>query len=409
MNFVAAWRSAWKALAANALRSLLTMLGIIIGVAAVITMMAVGRGATDRVQAQMKGLGSNIMLVLNGGINSSGTRLGAQSNQRLTEEDAQAMALEVAEVQVAAPSSRTTAQAVAQSANWNTTIFGTTNDYLEAREWPLASGRLFEAAEQQGSAKVAWLGQTTARELFADDDPLGQMVRVRGVPFMVVGVLAAKGQNAVGQDQDDIVIVPMSTFRNRIWNAGGNVRRIWSIHVKVRQGADMARAEEAMRTLLRQRLKVPEGGDDTFSVRNLSEVLQAQEESSRVMTGLLAAVAGVSLLVGGIGIMNIMLVSVTERTREIGLRLAIGALEREVLLQFLIEAVVLAALGGLLGIVLATGASVVLSQVMGVPYLFNPGVNLLSFVFSAGIGVLFGYFPARRAARMDPIDALRHE
>jgi hypothetical protein len=230
----------------------------------------------------------------------------------------------VPEVQVAAPSSRTTAQAVAQSANWNTTIFGTTNDYLEAREWPLAAGRLFEAAEQQGSAKVAWLGQTAARELFADDDPLGQTVRVRGVPFTVVGVLAAKGQNAVGQDQDDIVIVPMSTFRNRIWNAGGNVRRIWSIHVKVRAGADMARAEESMRTLLRQRLRVPEGGDDTFSIRNLSEVLQAQEESSRVMTALLAAVAGVSLLVGGIGIMNIMLVSVTERTREIGLRMGRG-------------------------------------------------------------------------------------
>ena len=409
MNLAAALRAALRALTTHLLRSLLTMLGIIIGVAAVITMVAVGRGATERVQDQMKGLGSNIMLVVPGSLSAAGVRYGAQTRSRFTEEDAEAIAREVPEVQVAAPSSRTTAQAVAQNANWNTTIFGTTNDYLEAREWPLAAGRLFEAAEQQGSAKVAWLGQTVARELFADDDPLGQMVRVRGVPFMVVGVLAAKGQNAVGQDQDDIVIVPMSTFRNRIWNAGGNVRRIWSIHVKVRQGADMARAEEAMRTLLRQRLKVPEGGDDTFSVRNLSEVLQAQEESSRVMTGLLAAVAGVSLLVGGIGIMNIMLVSVTERTREIGLRLAIGALEREVLLQFLIEAVVLASLGGLIGVLLATGASALLAQLMKVPYVFQPGINLLSFVFAAGIGVLFGYFPARRAARMDPIEALRHE
>lgn len=292
MNLHTALRAALRALTANLLRSVLTMLGIIIGVGAVITMLAVGRGATERVQEQIKGLGSNIVLVVPGSLSAAGVRLGAQTRSRFTEEDAEALAREVPEVQVAAPSSRTTAQAVAQSANWNTTIFGTTNDYLEAREWPLAAGRLFEAAEQQGSAKVAWLGQTAARELFADDDPLGQTVRVRGVPFTVVGVLAAKGQNAVGQDQDDIVIVPMSTFRNRIWNAGGNVRRIWSIHVKVRAGADMARAEESMRTLLRQRLRVPEGGDDTFSIRNLSEVLQAQEESSRVMTALLAAVAG---------------------------------------------------------------------------------------------------------------------
>jgi hypothetical protein len=281
MNLHTALRAALRALTANLLRSVLTMLGIIIGVGAVITMLAVGRGATERVQEQIKGLGSNIVLVVPGSLSAAGVRLGAQTRSRFTEEDAEALAREVPEVQVAAPSSRTTAQAVAQNANWNTTIFGTTNDYLEAREWPLAAGRLFEAAEQQGSAKVAWLGQTAARELFADDDPLGQTVRVRGVPFTVVGVLAAKGQNAVGQDQDDIVIVPMSTFRNRIWNAGGNVRRIWSIHVKVRAGADMARAEESMRTLLRQRLRVPDGGDDTFSIRNLSEVLQAQEESSR--------------------------------------------------------------------------------------------------------------------------------
>ena len=242
MNLHTALRAALRALTANLLRSVLTMLGIIIGVGAVITMLAVGRGATERVQEQIKGLGSNIVLVVPGSLSAAGVRLGAQTRSRFTEEDAEALAREVPEVQVAAPSSRTTAQAVAQSANWNTTIFGTTNDCLEAREWALAAGRLFEAAEQQGSAKVAWLGQTAARELFADDDPLGQTVRVRGVPFTVVGVLAAKGQNAVGQDQDDIVIVPMSTFRNRIWNAGGNVRRIWSIHVKVRAGGDMARA-----------------------------------------------------------------------------------------------------------------------------------------------------------------------
>ena len=409
MNLHTALRAALRALTANLLRSVLTMLGIIIGVGAVITMLAVGRGATERVQEQIKGLGSNIVLVVPGSLSAAGVRLGAQTRSRFTEEDAEALAREVPEVQVAAPSSRTTAQAVAQSANWNTTIFGTTNDYLEAREWPLAAGRLFEAAEQQGSAKVAWLGQTAARELFADDDPLGQTVRVRGVPFTVVGVLAAKGQNAVGQDQDDIVIVPMSTFRNRIWNAGGNVRRIWSIHVKVRAGADMARAEESMRTLLRQRLRVPEGGDDTFSIRNLSEVLQAQEESSRVMTGLLAAVAGVSLLVGGIGIMNIMLVSVTERTREIGLRMAVGARGRDILAQFLIESVTLSLVGGAIGVALGVLATWAVERATGWSAVMEPWSVLLAVGFAGLVGVFFGYYPARRAARLQPIVALRHE
>ena len=409
MNLHTALRAALRALTANLLRSVLTMLGIIIGVAAVITMLAVGRGATERVQEQIKGLGSNIVLVVPGSLSAAGVRLGAQTRSRFTEEDAEALAREVPEVQVAAPSSRTTAQAVAQSANWNTTIFGTTNDYLEAREWPLAAGRLFEAAEQQGSAKVAWLGQTAARELFADDDPLGQTVRVRGVPFTVVGVLAAKGQNAVGQDQDDIVIVPMSTFRNRIWNAGGNVRRIWSIHVKVRAGADMARAEESMRTLLRQRLRVPDGGDDTFSIRNLSEVLQAQEESSRVMTALLAAVAGVSLLVGGIGIMNIMLVSVTERTREIGLRMAVGARGRDILAQFLIESVTLSLVGGAIGVALGVLATWAVERATGWSAVMEPWSVLLAVGFAGLVGVFFGYYPARRAARLQPIVALRHE
>ncbi|MBL8335663.1 MAG: ABC transporter permease, partial [Rhodoferax sp.] len=345
MNTLAALRSALRALAANTLRSILTMLGIIIGVAAVITMIAVGQGATDRVQEQMKGLGSNIMLVLPGTITQGGARLGAQTGQALTEEDAQAIAVDVAEVQVAAPSLRAGVQVVSGNANWSTSALGTTNDYLEAREWPLESGRLFEAAEVAGSAKVAIIGQTTARELFGDADPLDQVIRVKKVPVTIIGVLAKKGQNSMGQDQDDILVLPISTFRNRVQGGwGGKSKRVGSISVKVREGQSMKDAEDSIKDLLRQRFKVQPNADDPFSIRNLTEILQAQEASSRIMTLLLSAVAGISLVIGGIGIMNIMLVSVTERTREIGLRLAIGAFEREVLAQFLVEAVVLAAL-----------------------------------------------------------------
>ncbi len=409
MNGIAALRSAWRALASNALRSLLTMLGIIIGVAAVITMVAVGRGATDRVQEQMKGLGSNIMLVLPGGATAAGVRQGAQTRSRLTEEDATAIQVEVPEVQVAAPSSRTTAQVVANNANWSTTLFGTNNDYLEAREWPLAAGRAFEDAELQGSAKVALIGQTVAQELFGDADPIDQTVRVRTVPVKIVGVLARKGQNSMGQDQDDILVLPISTYRNRLQGGSpGNVKRVWAINVKVREGQSMQVAEENIRELLRQRFKVEASADDTFTIRNLSEILEAQEQSSRTMTLLLAAVAGISLLIGGIGIMNIMLVSVTERTREIGLRMAVGARGRDILVQFLIEAVGLSLLGGAVGVLLGALATWGVGQWAGWQVSMTFASIGLAVGFSAAVGVFFGFYPARRAALLQPITALRH-
>ncbi|HZW23808.1 ABC transporter permease [Noviherbaspirillum sp.] len=410
MNLLATIRIALNALRVNKLRSILTMLGIIIGVAAVITMIAVGAGAQQRVEEQIKNLGSNLMIILPGSTTSSGVRLGAGANQSLTDDDAAAIVREIPEVQVAAPSNRRTEQVVASGANWSTSIYGVNPDYFEAREWPLQSGRMFDQAELSGNAKVALIGQTAAKQLFGDLDPVDQTIRIRKVPFTIIGVLERKGQSMMGQDQDDVVMLPLSTARNRLFgNTQGKLRRVGTIQVKVREGASMQVAEERIRELLRQRQRTQPGQDDAFTVRNLTELLQAQEESSRIMTLLLAAVASVSLLVGGIGIMNIMLVSVTERTREIGLRMAVGARGSDILTQFLVEAMTLSLIGGFAGIVLGVTGSWLVGEMTGWATRMSPESIVLAVGFSAGIGIFFGFYPARKAASLLPIQALRYE
>ena len=410
MNIAQSVKIAVRSLRVNKLRSALTMLGIIIGVGAVIAMVAVGAGAQARVAEQIQSLGSNLIIVLSGSVTSSGIRLGQGSQLTITDEDAFAIAREVPAVQVAAPSVRGTGQVVYGNLNWATAIQGVTVDYLEARDWALDSGRSFAQEEVDGAAKVALVGQTTALNLFGDSDPVGQIIRVRKVPFTVVGTLGRKGQNSWGQDQDDIVLIPISTAKKKVLGASqSNPRSVGAISLKVRPGEDMAEAETQIRALLRQRHRLQPYQDDDFWLRNLSEVLQTQEESSRVMTYLLAAIASVSLLVGGIGIMNIMLVSVTERTREIGLRMAVGARGRDILAQFLIEAVTLSLIGGVIGIAAGLGGSRAISYFAEWRTLVAPESIALAFGFAAAVGVFFGYYPAQKAARLDPIEALRFE
>ncbi|MDO8315073.1 MAG: ABC transporter permease [Rugosibacter sp.] len=410
MNFSATLRIALLALRINKMRSALTMLGIIIGVAAVIVMIAVGNGAQARVEAQIKSLGSNIIMVLSGSMMSGGARGGSGSQPTIFEEDATAMMREVDEIQAAAPTLRGAGQAIAGNANWSTIFYGITPEYLEVREWPIIEGRGFEPAEINGSGKVVLIGQTVAENLFGTASPLDQVIRVRKVPLTVIGVLEPKGQSMTGQDQDDVLLMPLSTARTRVLGVTqSKARSVSSIMVKVKEGADMATGEARMRELLRQRHRLQPGQDDDFYVRNLSEILQAQEASSKIMALLLAAVASVSLLVGGIGIMNIMLVSVTERTREIGLRMAVGARGRDILTQFLVEAVTLSLIGGLIGIVLGVSTAMLIAKLAGWPTALSAAAIILAAGFAAIIGVFFGYYPARKASRLLPIDALRYE
>ena len=394
---------ALRSIRRNLMRSFLTVLGIVIGVSAVITMVTVGNGATLAVQSQISGLGTNLLQVRPG--QRMGPGSGGASAPAFKDTDAEAIASQIGGVAAAAPESRSSGTLVANGRNWTSSITGSTNDWLTIGNWTLSSGRVFTEAELRAGAAVCLIGNTVQRELFGSSPALGEQLRVKQISCEVVGVLTSKGQGAFGNDQDDMVFMPIKTLQRRIT---GNTQ-VNTLLVSMADGSDAERVKTSLSQLLRERRKLADTDEDNFNVLDTKQLADTLSGTTRIMTTLLGAVAAVSLLVGGIGIMNIMLVSVTERTREIGLRLAIGALEREVLLQFLIEAVVLAALGGLVGIVLAALASVVLSGVMGIPFLFNPAVNVASFVFSAAIGVLFGYFPARRAARMDPIDALRHE
>ena len=393
---------ALRSIRRNLMRSFLTILGIVIGVSAVITMVTLGNGATLAVQNQISGLGTNLLQVRPGQRMGPG---GGGNAIAFKESDADAIATQIGGIAAVAPEARTNTTLVAYGRNWSSSVIGSTNEWLTTGNWKLDSGREFSNDELRAGAAVCMIGETVRRELFGKQAALGAQLRVKQISCEIVGLLASKGQGAFGNDQDDVVLVPLKTLQRRIT---GNTR-VNTLLVSMQDGSDATRVTAGITQLLRERRKLASGDEDNFNVLDTKQLADTLSGTTKVMTMLLGAVAAVSLLVGGIGIMNIMLVSVTERTREIGLRLAIGALEREVLLQFLIEAVVLAALGGLVGIVLATGASIGLAALMDVPYTFNLAVNVLSFVFSAVIGVVFGYFPARRAARMDPIDALRHE
>ena len=410
MNVWQSARIAVRALRVNKLRSALTMLGIIIGVGAVIAMVAVGAGAQARVAEQIQSLGSNLIILTSGSVTSSGVRLGQGSQLTISEDDAAAIPREVPAVQVAAPSVKGAAQVVYGNLNWSTTVHGVTGDFLEARDWLLVAGRPIGPEDVDASTKVALLGQTTALNLFGDANPVGQIIRVRKVPFAVIGLLDQKGQTSHGSDQDDVILIPLSTAKKKVLGASqASPRAVNSISIKIRLGEDMAEAETQVRRLLRQRHRLEPAQDDDFRLRNLTEVLETQEQSAQVMTYLLAAIASVSLLVGGIGIMNIMLVSVTERTREIGLRMAVGARGRDILLQFLVEAITLSLIGGGVGVAVGLTGSHAISYLAEWRTLVAPDAVALAFGFAAAVGIFFGFYPARKAARLDPIEALRYE
>jgi putative ABC transport system permease protein len=394
----------FRALRRNAMRSLLTALGIIIGVGAVIAMVSIGNGAKSMVEAQIASLGENVLLVFPGSFNQGGARSGAFGAGTLTVEDAEAIKREVSTVIAVSPEVRTGAQVLANGLNWSTQILGEGADYLAIRVWPLSDGNMFTDADVRSVAKVCIIGQTIATQLFPEGGAVGQTLRIKSQPFKVVGILASKGLSVQGQDQDDLVIVPYTSAMKRVTKQ----TMLRSINVQASSAATLDTAQNDMIALLRQRHRTAESTDD-FTVRSQVEIAQAATATADTMTLLLGAIAGVSLIVGGIGIMNIMLVSVTERTREIGIRLAVGAHGREIQLQFLTESIVLSAFGGTLGILVGIGASELLSTLNHWPTLVSTTAVVVAFFFSAVVGMVFGYYPARKASLLDPIDALRYE
>jgi putative ABC transport system permease protein len=387
----------------NLLRTFLTTLGIVIGVAAVIILVTVGNGVTAQVSNDLAKLGSNMLMARPG--QQRGPGGGSDQAKPFTSQDVTAIRREIGSLRAVSPQASSSMTAVFRNTNWSTQVSGTDNDYFTVKDWPLTQGRLFTDSEQRSGKAVCIIGETVRKSLFGSEDPVGQKIRLQKISFQVIGVLSAKGTTGMGNDQDDLIVIPLRTLQRRIT---GNLD-INMILISVESGASTEKAQADVERLFRERRRVAASDENDFSIRDMKEIAETMQATTRTLTSLLGAVAAVSLLVGGIGIMNIMLVSVTERTREIGTRMAIGAMERDVMFQFLVEAMVLSSLGGLVGIALAFGGSSMLVKLLKVPFEFNLGINAIAFLFSAAVGVVFGYFPARRAARLDPIEALRYE
>jgi putative ABC transport system permease protein len=397
-----------RALRVNKMRALLTMLGIIIGIAAVIAMVAIGAGASKMISDQIASIGSNLLLVVPGSTTSGGLRSGSGGTPTLTYDDAKAIKTECPSVANVAPTVRGSAQVVFGNQNWSTIVMGVTPEMLSVRDWPLSTGRNISQSDVDGATKNCLIGQTIAENLFGAADPVGKIIRIKKIPFTVIGLLEHKGQSPQGQDQDDVVYIPLRTAQRKVFGSQFP-NTVGSVMIQA-QGADvLKKAEEEVTALLDQRHRIGPSRERDFTVRNLSELLAVSEQSSKVMSILLGAVASISLVVGGIGIMNIMLVSVTERTREIGIRMAIGARQRDILLQFLTEAVLLTTCGGIIGMGMGVAGAMVISKIMEWPTLISSQAIIIAFLFSAGVGVFFGFYPARKAAGLNPIDALRYE
>lgn len=404
-RILATVRIALRALRRNKMRTALTMLGMIIGVAAVIAMVGIGQGAKAQVESQIASMGQNVIIIFSGSVTRSGIHTGWGSAGTLTIEDAEAIQREVPGVIGVSPEVRSGSQIAAGNQNWFTQVLGESPDYFQIRQWPVVEGAPFTDQDVRSANKVAVIGKTIADQLFPGEDPLGQVIRIKNVPFVVVGVLAPKGLSMMGQDQDDVIIIPYTSAMKRVQG----VTTLRSMLVQVAKPTMLITAQQQITELLRQRHKIGPGKDDDFTVRTQLEIAEMATATARTMTTLLGAIASVSLIVGGIGIMNIMLVSVTERTREIGIRMAVGARSRDILLQFLIEAVTLSVIGGLIGIGLGIGASNLLAAKMNWPTLTSPTAVAVAFAFSAAVGIFFGFYPARKAALLDPIEALRYE